>query len=244
VSRWRRGILGTIVTGAAVLLTLKIGLGATSATLGPGLDYLQDDLRLRKRPMLATVPLERYLLAERQRFQRIRTDRRRLQSQFRGGVSMAFDQTVFGCEDRRVARAMRLASQDLSKRPTVDEIANAVGLSRTHFSRRFHLLMGMSFAEWSTLVRINEAKELLKLIDLSITGVAAAVGYSDVTTFARVFRKYELMSPRDYRMTLLGSRTELGQGTPTMKSADSAVQSADLLVRNAETEQEAFLDTQ
>jgi transcriptional regulator GlxA family with amidase domain len=156
---------------------------------------------------------------------------------------MAFDQTGFVCHDRRVARAMRLALHDLSKRPSVDEIANAVGLSRTHFSRRFHFLMGVGFAEWSTLVRIKEAKELLKVIDLSITGVAAAVGYPDVTTFARVFRKYESMSPREYRMKLLRWRTGLGQGTPTTESADSAVQSADLLVRNAETELTALLDT-
>jgi transcriptional regulator GlxA family with amidase domain len=157
---------------------------------------------------------------------------------------MAFDEKVILCEDRRVVRAMRLASQDLSKRPTVDEIANAVGLSRTHFSRRFHLMMGVTFAEWSTLVRIKQAKELLKVIDLSITGVAAAVGYSDVTTFARVFRKYEAMSPRDYRATLLELRPELGQETPTIKIADSVVQSADLLVRNAETLQGPSLDTQ
>src|SRR5687768_11979923 len=99
---------------------------------------------------------------------------------------MAFDQTGILCEDRRIVRAMRLALHDLSKRRSVDEIANAVGLSRTHFSRRFHLMMGVSFAEWNTRVRIKEAKALLKVIDLSITGVAAAVGYSDVTTFARV----------------------------------------------------------
>ena len=59
---------------------------------------------------------------------------------------MAFDQTGFVCKDRRVARAMHLALNDLSKRPSVDEIANAVGLSRTHFSRRFHFLMGVGFA--------------------------------------------------------------------------------------------------
>jgi|SRR5688572_9252629 len=156
---------------------------------------------------------------------------------------MPFDQTRILCEDRRVARAMSLASHDLSKRPTLDEIANAVGLSRTHFARRFQFMVGVSFAEWSTLVRIKEAKELLKIIDLSITGVAAAVGYPDVTTFARVFRKYEAMSPRDYRTKLLGLQTELRQETPAMKSADSAVQSADFLVRNAETEQLASLDT-
>jgi hypothetical protein len=105
-------------------------------------------------------------------------------------------------------------------------------------------MMGVTFAEWSTLVRIKQAKELLKVIDLSITGVAAAVGYSDVTTFARAFRKCESMSPRDYRMSLLGSRTELGTGTPTVESADSAVQFADLLARNAETDPRAPLDTQ
>ena len=157
---------------------------------------------------------------------------------------MILDRTGILCVDRRVARAMRVALHDLSKRPSVDEIANSVGLSRTHFSRRFHFLMGVSFPEWSTLVRIRKAKELLKIIDLSITGVAAAVGYPDVTTFARVFRKYESMSPRDYRVKLLELRTELGPLTPTINLADSAVQSADLPVRNAETGQRASLDTQ
>jgi transcriptional regulator GlxA family with amidase domain len=151
---------------------------------------------------------------------------------------MAFDPTNDACGDRRVARAMRLISRDLSRRPTVDEIADAVGLSRTHFSKRFHFMVGVSFAEWSSLIRIREAKELLKVIDLSITAVAAAVGYSDVTTFERVFRKQESMSPRSYRATLLRLPTELRQGATTTGSADTY---ADLRVQGDETGQRAPL---
>ena len=154
---------------------------------------------------------------------------------------MAFDPTSHVCGDRRVARAMCLISRDLSRRPTVDEIASAVGLSRTHFSKRFHFMIGVSFVEWSSLIRIREAKELLKVIDLSITAVAAAVGYSDVTTFARVFRKHESMSPRSYRARLLRLPAEFRQGTTTMESADTSTQSAGLLVQGAETGERAPL---
>jgi len=105
-------------------------------------------------------------------------------------------------------------------------------------------MTGMSFAEWSTLIRIKEAKELLRAIDLSITGVAAAVGYSDVTTFARVFRKCELMCPREYRLTLLSAGTEAGRKPTGVKFADSVVRSADYAVRNAETVQRASLNTE
>lgn len=124
----------------------------------------------------------------------------------RGGEGELNESTESICADRRVQRAMHLASTDLTTRPTVAQISRAVGLSTTHFSRRFRLITGMSFPDWSTHVRIKHAKELLRTMDLSVTAVAASVGYTDVTTFSRVFRRHEFMCPRDYRLTLLRVR--------------------------------------
>jgi two-component system, response regulator YesN len=59
--------------------------------------------------------------------------------------------------------------------------------------------MGLGFADWNARIRVEQAKNLLLAIDLSVTAVAASVGYTDVTTFARVFRRLERMSPREFR---------------------------------------------
>jgi transcriptional regulator GlxA family with amidase domain len=97
---------------------------------------------------------------------------------------------------------MTLAAKDLSKRLRLDEAAILAGLTPTYFSKCFHRRVGMTFAEWSAQIRVTEAKALLRIADLSITAVAAAVGYSDITTFERVFRRIEGASPREYKRLL------------------------------------------
>jgi AraC-like DNA-binding protein len=59
--------------------------------------------------------------------------------------------------------------------------------------------MSMTFTQWNACVRVEEAKRLLVAIDLSITAVGASVGYEDVTTFERAFKRIEGICPRGYR---------------------------------------------
>lgn len=103
------------------------------------------------------------------------------------------------CHDRRVNRVLRQITQDLSKRATCASAARIAGLERTYFSKRFHSVMKVSFTEWNARVRVEEAKLLLRSIDLSITAIGACVGYDDVTTFERVFKRLEGICPRAHR---------------------------------------------
>jgi AraC-like DNA-binding protein len=89
------------------------------------------------------------------------------------------------CHDRRVNRVLRQITQDR--------------LERAYFSKRFHSVMKVSFTEWNARVRVEEAKLLLRSIDLSITAIGACVGYDDVTTFERVFKRLEGICPRAHR---------------------------------------------
>ena len=124
---------------------------------------------------------------------------------------MVDEAQVGGCRDRRIARVVVLVIKDLSKRWTLAEAAAVAGLRPAYFSRRFYQTMSIGFVEWSARARVEEAKVLLRMIDLSITGVAASVGYDDLTTFDRVFRKYEHTCPGQYRRGLL---FRAGQGAP------------------------------
>lgn len=106
---------------------------------------------------------------------------------------------TLACNDRRVTRVLRLVMQDLTKRATCASAARVAGLERAYFSKRFRSVMRVSFTEWNARVRIDEAKQLLRSIDLSITAISASVGYDDVTTFERVFKRLEGICPRAHR---------------------------------------------
>lgn len=103
------------------------------------------------------------------------------------------------CNDRRVARVLRHVLHDLSVRATCASAARVAGLERAYFSKLFHGVMQVSFTDWNARVRIDEAKRLLDVLDLSITAVGASVGYDDITTFERVFKRLEGIGPRQHR---------------------------------------------
>jgi AraC family L-rhamnose operon transcriptional activator RhaR/AraC family L-rhamnose operon regulatory protein RhaS len=59
--------------------------------------------------------------------------------------------------------------------------------------------MGVSPITYLNRYRIKQAKRLLQAGDKNITEVAGAVGFSNNSYFARVFRSEVGMSPRAYR---------------------------------------------
>ena len=122
---------------------------------------------------------------------------------------------MLACNDRRVARVLRHVLQDLTRRATCASAARVAGLERAYFSKLFRNVMCVTFTEWNAAVRVAEAKRLLRAIDLS-TAVSASVGYDDVTTFERVFKRLEGVCPRDHRRQLL---RHVGNPTPNAESS-------------------------
>jgi AraC-like DNA-binding protein len=106
---------------------------------------------------------------------------------------------ALACNDRRVTRVLRHVLQDLTRRATCASAAQVAGLERAYFSKLFRNVMCVTFTEWNAAVRVKEAKRLLHELDLSITAVGASVGYDDVTTFERVFKRLEGVCPREHR---------------------------------------------
>jgi transcriptional regulator GlxA family with amidase domain len=102
-------------------------------------------------------------------------------------------------KDPRLLRALQYVTADLRKRPSLAQVAKISGLERTYFSSVFRKTVGVTFLEWNRRIRIEAAKTLLQGSDLPIIAIALAVGYDDVTTFGRTFRKCANVSPRKYR---------------------------------------------
>lgn len=81
----------------------------------------------------------------------------------------------------------------------LNEVAQAVGVSPNYFSGMFSQEMEMTFVEYVTNKRMEQAKRLLREGELSAAQVAAAVGYKDAHYFSFVFKKTEGVSPREWR---------------------------------------------
>jgi transcriptional regulator GlxA family with amidase domain len=78
-------------------------------------------------------------------------------------------------------------------------MATAAGLERRTLLRRFASATGMTPIEYCRAVRIARARELLEGGDTSQKEIAASLGYRDVATFSRVFRKATGLAPGAYR---------------------------------------------
>lgn len=78
-------------------------------------------------------------------------------------------------------------------------MATAAGLERRTLLRRFANATGMTPIEYCRAVRIARARELLEGGDASQKQIAQSLGYRDVASFARVFRKAVGSAPGAYR---------------------------------------------
>lgn len=105
---------------------------------------------------------------------------------------------------RHVYEAIGIMEQHYSNPLSIEEIADAVGLSRDYFSREFKRMIGLSPGEYLKNVRLAKAMELLQNPINTIAGVAAQVGVDDPAYFTRQFKKSLGMSPSQYQADLTG----------------------------------------
>jgi two-component system response regulator YesN len=81
----------------------------------------------------------------------------------------------------------------------LDRVAEAVGLSSSYLSWIFKEISGTNFVDFINQFRIEKAKELLTAGRANISEVALQVGYSNSNTFIKVFKKYEGITPGQFR---------------------------------------------
>jgi AraC-like DNA-binding protein len=72
-------------------------------------------------------------------------------------------------------------------------------LESSYFYTYFRAKVGITFTEWLRQVRVKKAMELIKASDFSITEVAYEVGFGDLRTFERAFKKHTLMTPIEFK---------------------------------------------
>jgi len=84
-------------------------------------------------------------------------------------------------------------------RPSPDELAALIGVSRRQLERILREYYGLSFTEKVTATRIELAKDMLGRTALPVRDVAEAAGFSSLEYFSRVFKRQVGLPPGAYR---------------------------------------------
>ena len=110
--------------------------------------------------------------------------------------------------DEAILKAQLLMEKRYPQTMAIDEIAQAVGISPRHFKRRFKQAIGETPLGYLQRVRIEAAKKKLERSRAPVSEITWQVGYADISSFCRLFKKTTGLSPRDYRERF--SRQRLG----------------------------------
>src|SRR5882672_2911270 len=113
---------------------------------------------------------------------------------YRGGLGSA-----------RLRRIKELVHAKMEDDLSLDEMAQAVGLSTAHFARMFRKSTGETPHQFVRRQRLERAKAMLRAPDARVLDVAVACGFKTQQHFAQVFRHVWGVSPTGYRQDLVGS---------------------------------------
>lgn len=96
-------------------------------------------------------------------------------------------------------RAMDVIDKRYREPITMEELCGAAGVSKQHLCRLFRSLLSTRPMEYIAKRRIQAAKELLMQTDMSVEDIAWETGFCSGSYFTKLFRRYEGLTPSQFR---------------------------------------------
>jgi AraC-like DNA-binding protein len=100
---------------------------------------------------------------------------------------------------RHLLKARDLADARYWEPLSVEQLADAAGLSRAHFSREFRAAFGESPHTYLLTRRMERAAALLRNTDRSVADVCLSVGLQSIGSFTTTFKRTFGVTPTAYR---------------------------------------------
>lgn len=92
-----------------------------------------------------------------------------------------------------------ILAENLSMEIPIEEIADRMGYNASYLGQLFKSKSGKTLSRYRNEMRMFNAKRMLLETSMSITSIAYAVGYTDVSYFDRLFYQLYGSTPRNYR---------------------------------------------
>lgn len=104
-----------------------------------------------------------------------------------------------GAGNPQVQKVLMYIDEHFTEDMQLSDLIAATGLSRGYFHRCFKAYCGQTPGERLLFLRMERAKTLLRLSELTVSEVARLCGFSDASYFAGKFKQIFGCTPRAYR---------------------------------------------
>jgi len=112
---------------------------------------------------------------------------------------------LYASRDPAIAQALGFIESNLQHSISVHDIAGAVRgkPSARTLQRRFKKEFGVRLVEILARMRVDRVESLLRVRDLSLKEIAALTGFAGPSHMSATFRKYQNITPREFRRKIL-----------------------------------------
>lgn len=101
--------------------------------------------------------------------------------------------------DPLVKQVQEFIEENFRQPMQVSHLATRVNVTPRTLNRRFQACVAMRPIEYIQAVRVEQAKRLLELGDVTIKSLAEQVGYDDISSFTRLFKRATELTPKEYQ---------------------------------------------
>lgn len=102
-------------------------------------------------------------------------------------------------ETTMIQKAQAYILTNLTRSLSVEHLAHEIGMSARNFARAFRRDLGMTPADFVAAARVDAARRLLEDTSQPLQRIAAACGFTDVSTMRRTFARTIGVAPNEYR---------------------------------------------
>lgn len=119
--------------------------------------------------------------------------------QYMSGLDDSQTGWLTALEDDRIGKSLKLIHDQPDRHWTLEELATAVGMSRTSFATQFKKLIGNTPMDYLTEWRMSLAYSSLQLTKDTMLSIALDIGYQSEAAFSRAFKKVIGKGPMEVR---------------------------------------------
>ena|SRR5438034_229410 len=96
-------------------------------------------------------------------------------------------------------RVEQYVQSHMREHVTLGIAASVARLERKYFSAFFHSKVGVTFRDWNAILRVQRAMDIMRVRRSPVLRVAFAVGFNNVRSFERTFKKLTGITPQAFR---------------------------------------------
>jgi AraC-like DNA-binding protein len=124
--------------------------------------------------------------------------------QTKAKLMLVDNETLF--DNNRMAFIVKYMREHLTENISVDKLASKACMSTSNFYRSFKNTLGESPIDYLNAERIKFAKKLIQKTSLQFADIAYKSGFNNTSYFHRQFKKFEKITPNQYRSIVQGNK--------------------------------------